>query len=359
MMKLTNHDIAKYQRQIQLTEVGNEGQQKLKKARIAVVGAGGLGAPLLLYLAAAGVGHLTIIDGDHVSLTNLHRQILFGESDIGKNKAEAAREKLLLAHSGLKINAIDSYLSLENFELLFEKIDLVVDATDNFPSRYLINDWAIGMNKPVVIGAIDQYEGQVTVYNYSEPSSYRCLFPNIPETDKIMNCSEQGVLGITPGIVGLQMANEVLKMILGIGQVLQNKLWVFNCLTLENKVFNYHSNTKSIEIAKENFRQKKSMGNLPCSASIPTTNSLSSWLNQENVILVDVRNLDEQPRITSSNLMEIPLSKLPNKLSSLEKFNFIITICQTGYRSEKAAETILKNFPNKEVYSLKNGLNEI
>lgn len=192
-----------------------------------------------------------------------------------------------------------------------------------------------------------------------ESSSYRCLFPNIPEADKIMNCAEQGVLGITPGIVGLQMANEVLKMILGIGQVLQNKLWVYNCMTLESKVFNYPSNTQSLEVSKDNFRQKKSMENLPCFTSIPTTNSLSSWLNQENVLLVDVRNLDELPRITATNLMEVPLSKLSKKLSSLEKFNFIITICQTGYRSEKAAETILKNFPNKEVYSLKNGLNEI
>ena len=224
----------RYSRHILLSEIGQIGQDKLSKAKVLVVGAGGLGCPVLQYLTSAGVGTIGIIDFDAVETSNLQRQVLFGLSSIGKNKATAAKERLTDLNNEISIIAYAEKLTYKNTLQLFEKYDIIVDGSDNFETRYLVNDGCIITNKPLIFGAIYKFEGQVSVFNYQNGPTYRCLFPKPPKKGSILNCSEIGVLGVLPGIIGSMQANEVLKIILGIGHVLSGKLLFYNALTLKN-----------------------------------------------------------------------------------------------------------------------------
>src|SRR5690606_19253182 len=214
----------RYSRHIILSEIGQAGQDKLLSAKVLVIGAGGLGCPVLQYLAAAGIGTLGIIDFDVVEISNLQRQVLFGTSSLGKNKAEAAKKHLEDLNPEISIMAYAEKLTYQNALELFKNYDIIVDGSDNFETRYLVNDACIITNKPLVFGAIYKFEGQVSVFNYQNGPSYRCLFPNPPQKDTVPNCSEIGVLGVLPGIIGSMQANEVLKIILGIGSTLSGKL---------------------------------------------------------------------------------------------------------------------------------------
>lgn len=207
--------MSRYNRHIILSDVGQIGQDKLSKAKVLVVGAGGLGCPVLQYLTAAGIGELGIIDFDVVEESNLQRQILFGTSSLGTNKALAAKNRLEDLNPTIQINAYTEKLTSKNALELFKEYDIIVDGTDNFATRYLVNDAAILTNKPIVYGAIYKFEGQVSVFNYQNGPSYRCLFPNAPKEGSVANCSEVGVLGVLPGIIGTMMANEVLKISFG------------------------------------------------------------------------------------------------------------------------------------------------
>ena len=226
----------RYNRHIILSEIGQIGQDKLSNAKVLVVGAGGLGCPVLQYLAAAGIGTLGIIDFDVVEASNLQRQVLFGNSSLGQNKAEAAKIRLEDLNDTITINAYPFPLDHQNALDLFNQYDIIVDGSDNFETRYLVNDACILTNKPLVFGAIYKFEGQVSVFNYENGPSYRCLFPNPPKKDSVPNCSEIGVLGVLPGIIGSMQANEVLKIILGIGNVLSGKLLCFNALTNQTSI---------------------------------------------------------------------------------------------------------------------------
>ncbi|MEO8535696.1 MAG: HesA/MoeB/ThiF family protein, partial [Flavobacterium sp.] len=224
---------ARYNRQIILPEIGENGQDKLAKAKVLVVGAGGLGAAVLPYLAAAGVGEIGIVDDDVLELSNLHRQVIYKSSAVGKHKVEEAKLMISELNPLVKVTAIAEKLSGKNAISLFEKYDIIVDATDNIAIKYLINDACIVTNKPMVYGSIFRFEGQVSVFNYQNGPSYRCLFPD--ENSQTANCNEAGVIGISVGIIGMLQASEVLKMILEIGEVLSGKILVYNILNNEQQ----------------------------------------------------------------------------------------------------------------------------
>lgn len=241
----------RYDKQIALPEVGEVGQRKLAEANVLVIGAGGLGCPALQFLAASGIGTIGIVDGDVVNETNLHRQVLYTKSDVGKPKVEIAAERSFQLNPEVKINTYSEFLTAKNATDIVANYDLIVDATDNFAARYRINDICVKLDKPFVYGAIHRFEGQISVFNYKGGPTYRCLFPEYPTEKQIPNCNETGVLGVLPGIVGTHQATEVLKMILGIGEVLSGKLMTLNLLTNSSQIFELSRSEKQVQKAKE------------------------------------------------------------------------------------------------------------
>ncbi|RFP66724.1 HesA/MoeB/ThiF family protein [Hymenobacter lapidiphilus] len=236
---LTPEETCRYRRHLQLAEIGEAGQLKLKAARVLVVGAGGLGCPVLQYLAAAGVGTLGIVDADVVDESNLHRQILFGPADVGRSKAETAAKVLARLNPLVRTEVHALRLDLGNVRALVEAYDVVVDGTDNFATRYLLNDACVLLGRPLVSGAIYKFEGQVSVFNYAGGPTYRCLFPVPPGADEAPNCSATGVLGVLPGVVGTAQATETLKVLLGLGEVLSGRLWLFDALTFQTRTLRF------------------------------------------------------------------------------------------------------------------------
>lgn len=233
---LTTPELQRYLRQIMLPEIGLAGQEKLQQAKVLVIGAGGLGCPVLQYLTAAGVGTIGIADNDAVDITNLHRQILYNVQDIGNNKATTAAAKLALLNPFVQLQPFTEKVTTANAAVLMADYDLIIDGSDNFATRYLVNDTCVRLNKPFVSGAILGFEGQLSVYNYNGGPTYRCLFP---EPSATANCAENGVLGILPGIIGAYMANETVKLICNTGAVLSGKLLVINCLTNSSQLFEF------------------------------------------------------------------------------------------------------------------------
>lgn len=240
----------RYTRQMTLPEVGLMGQIKLSEARIMVVGAGGLGVPVLQYLAGAGIGTIGVVDRENVELSNLHRQVLYRESDIGQPKAEVAAELINVRNSSITVVPTIARLDEENAIDLLKAYDVIVDCTDNFTARYLINDACIKLGKPLVFAAIYQFEGQLSVFNYKNGPTYRCLFPQPPLPSEVPNCAEAGVLGVLPGIMGLHQAGEVLKVILGMDEVCSGKLFCLNLKTLSSKMLSFQRNEEAVQAIK-------------------------------------------------------------------------------------------------------------
>ncbi|WP_298900475.1 HesA/MoeB/ThiF family protein [uncultured Psychroserpens sp.] len=349
----------RYSRHIILEEIGAHGQKKLNQAKVLVVGAGGLGCPVLQYLAAAGVGTIGIIDHDVVEESNLQRQILYGTSNLGQSKAIVAKQRLLDLNDTIIIEAFVEMLTHKNAISHFLNYDIIVDGTDNFATRYLINDAAVIANKPVVYGAIYKFEGQVSVFNYKNGPNYRCLFPNPPSKNDIPNCAEVGVLGVLPGIIGSMQANEVLKIILGFKNVLSGKLFCYNSKTTKSFTISIEkqSNTKlkDIEKIKTNF-QNQSIDQI-CDTIVAKT-TIEDAIKKKNSLFIDVRESHELPKAEHLVHTNIPLSLLENELSSIDKTKTIILFCQSGIRSATAASIMLKhNFTN--CYSLENGIEAI
>lgn len=243
--------MGRYSRHISLSEVGLLGQLKIAKAKVLVIGAGGLGSPLLLYLTAAGIGTLGIVDFDRVSKNNLQRQVLFREQDVNKNKAEIAKALLSKRNSEININSYPVALDIVNAIELISNYDFVVDCTDNFRTRYLINDVCVKLDKAFVFAAIYKFEGQLSVFNYKGGPTYRCLFINAPKADEVPNCEEAGVLGVLPGVLGLYQANEVIKIILSIGEVLSGQLLNINLLTNHQKIISFNKNETEVNSLKK------------------------------------------------------------------------------------------------------------
>jgi sulfur-carrier protein adenylyltransferase/sulfurtransferase len=247
---LSDPEKRRYRRHMMLSEVGEEGQEKLKAARVVVVGAGGLGAPILQYLTSAGVGNITILDDDLVSEDNLHRQILYGRQDMGKLKTIIARERLKILNPFVNHDIFNIRLKPENVIDFLSKFDVIVDATDNFSTRYLINDACILINKPWVFGSVHNYDGQVTTFINSKGPSLRCLYPDVIDKQNIPNPSASGILGVLPGIVGSIQASEVLKIILGIGDLLCGKLLIYNLLKNSFLTVNFERKELNFQITE-------------------------------------------------------------------------------------------------------------
>ena len=231
--KLSREEVLRYSRHLIMPEVGMDGQLKLKQARVLMIGAGGLGAPLGLYLAAAGVGHLGIVDFDVVDFTNLQRQVTFSTTDVGRPKSEAAKERLAAMNPAIEITRYETRLTSENALDLFKDYDIIVDGTDNFPTRYLVNDACVLLGKPNVYGSIFRFEGQVSIFGAPDGPCYRCLYPEPPPPGLVPSCAEGGVLGVLPGIVGSLQAVETIKLILGAGDPLVGRLLLFDALGMK------------------------------------------------------------------------------------------------------------------------------
>ena len=348
----------RYNRHIILSEVGPKGQDKLNNTKVLVIGAGGLGCPVLQYLAAAGIGNLGIIDYDVVELSNLQRQVLFGSSSLDENKALAAKQRLEDLNNSISIIAYAEKLTYKNALQLFENYDIIVDGSDNFETRYLVNDACIITNKPLVFGAIYKFEGQVSVFNFQNGPSYRCLFPNPPKKDSVPNCSEVGVLGVLPGIIGSMQANEVLKIILGIGNTLSGKLFCYNALTLENSIIKIKKDNLQIEnvlITKADFRERILSDD--CAFAVNDV-SIVDALKTPNAQFIDVREPHEQPKVEGIEVTNIPLGELEQNLHKIIKEKDKFIFCQSGIRSKRAV-SILNGLNISNCYNVNDTISNI
>lgn len=350
--------MSRYNRHIILSEIGQKGQDKLSKAKVLVIGAGGLGCPVLQYLAAAGVGTLGVMDFDIVSESNLQRQILFGRSSLGLNKAIAARERLEDLNDSISVRSFTKKLTHQNAVALFNFYDIIVDGTDNFASRYLINDASLITGKPLVYAGIYKFEGQVSVFNYKGSPSYRCLFPTPPKEGDIPNCSEVGVLGVLPGIIGTMQANEVLKLILGIGDLLSGKVLYYNALTTQTTTLKINRNENEVQKALFTESFFDTLGDdLNCEVSVPEI-SIKKVHKNQNSLFIDVRELDELTQMNGLQTIHIPLSEIEKNIDKLDSDITKFIFCQAGIKSKRAV-SILQEYNINNSLSIKEGAIEI
>jgi adenylyltransferase/sulfurtransferase len=345
---LTEEEKYRYSRHIKLNEVGESGQQKLKHANVLVIGAGGLGCPVLQYLSAAGVGTIGIIDFDTIELSNLQRQILFTTEDIGKNKAKVAAKWLSGLNPNVDYIVYPERLTTKNALSLFNDFDIVVDGSDNFATRYLANDAAVITNTPLVYGAIYKFEGQVSVFNYQNGPTYRCLYPEPPSYGAMTNCSDIGVLGVLPGMIGTYQANETLKIILGIGEVLSGKLLLVKALNNDSQKLSVSKDQQEIDKV---MSKADEFENIDYDALCNTTKSvgpeinaseLKQLLGNQNMTIIDVRESFEEPRHKELNAKNVPLGVINSVDLELPLDEQIVVYCQHGIRSKTAIEILKK-----------------
>ncbi len=362
---LSKDELIRYNRQIILPDFGTEAQKKLKTASVLVIGAGGLGAPNLLYLAAAGVGRIGIIDFDEVSLSNLHRQVLFDEQQVGKNKAETAKERLEGLNPDVAFDIYKEPITSANAMEIIGKYDLVVDGSDNLPTRYLVNDACYFLEKPLVYGAIFRFEGQVSVFNFptgngQRTPNYRDLFPSPPPPDMVPSCSEGGVLGVLPGIIGSMQANEAIKIITGIGETLAGKLFLYDALDVSARTLNVQANVDN-PLSGENPSLTELIDYEAFCSGIEVKNEtemtvgeLKERLNQGSIHILDVRE-DYEYDIANIGGQLIPLNQVIDRKEEIPSNQPVVVMCKVGGRSQKAIELLKKEgFDN--LINLKGGI---
>jgi sulfur-carrier protein adenylyltransferase/sulfurtransferase len=363
---LTNDEILRYSRHLIMPEVGMAGQQKLKAARVLCIGAGGLGSPLTLYLAAAGVGTLGIVDFDVVDFTNLQRQIIHSTADVGRKKLDSAAEKLKAINPFINLKTFETRLSSENALELFRDFDIVADGTDNFPTRYLVNDACVLTGKPNVYGSIFRFEGQASVFATEEGPCYRCLYPEPPPPGLVPSCAEGGVLGILPGLVGVMQATEVIKLILGQGEPLIGRLLLIDALGMKFRELKLRKNpdcpacgthptvTKLIDYNEFcGIRGEEK----PVETGIPEmqVEELKRRLDAgEDLYVLDVREPHEY-QICNIGGHLIPLGDLPKRVNELDSSREIVAHCRSGVRSAKAVG-FLQQAGFKKVHNLAGGI---
>jgi adenylyltransferase/sulfurtransferase len=364
---LSKQEILRYSRHLIMPEVGMEGQLKLKKAKVLCIGTGGLGAPLGLYLAAAGVGRVGLVDFDTVDFTNLQRQVLFGTSDVGRPKITAAADRLRNLNPEIQIDAYETQLTSENALDLFKDYDIIVDGTDNFPTRYLVNDACVILGKPNVYGSIFRFEGQITVFGYPDGPCYRCLYPEPPPPGLVPSCAEGGVLGVLPGIVGTIQAAETLKLIIGKGQPLVGRLLLFDALAMKFRELKLRKNpecpvcgenptvTKLIDYVEFcGIRGEEAPSTV---TNIPeiTPRDLKTRMDKgDDLYILDVREPHEYD-ICNLNGHLIPLGELPQRVHELDSSREIVAHCRSGKRSADAVE-FLQKAGFRKIWNLKGGI---
>src|SRR6201997_1882258 len=364
---LSKEEVLRYSRHLIMPEVGMEGQLKLKAARVLLIGTGGLGAPLGLYLTAAGVGHIGLVDFDVVDFTNLQRQVTFGTSDVGKPKTEAARARLSNLNPDVQIATYETKLTSENALELFRDYDIVVDGTDNFPTRYLVNDACILLGKPNVYGSIFRFEGQVTVFGMPDGPCYRCLYPEPPPPGLVPSCAEGGVLGVLPGIVGSLQALETIKLILGSGDSLVGRLLLFDALGMKFRELKLRKNPKCPMCGANRTIDKLIDYYEFCGVrgeEAPTPNvqvpeitprELKSRLDRgDDFFILDAREPHEY-QICNLKGHLIPLGELPRRVHELDSSHEIVAHCRSGKRSAQAVD-FLRKAGFRKIYNLHGGI---
>lgn len=375
-IQFSKEELAHYSRHFSLPEIGLEGQKKLKSAKVLAIGTGGLGAPMLQYLAAAGIGTIGLVDFDRVEASNLHRQVLFGTSDVGRPKVEAARERLQQINPYITIHTHEVRLSSENALEILKGYDIIADGTDNFPTRYLVNDASVMLGKPNVYGSIFQFEGQVSVFNFVDEDgnrgpNYRDLFPEPPPPGLVPSCAEAGVLGVLPGIIGSLQAAEVIKLAAGIGEPLVGKLFLFDA-------FNFSTRTLKITKNEDNPLTGKNptiteLIDYEAFCGIPgTTNGESkqeesdvpevsvkeykSWVERgEDIQLIDVREPYEY-EIAEIGGELIPLKTISENADKISRNKKVVVHCRSGKRSADAIRELREKYGFDNLYNLKGGI---
>jgi adenylyltransferase/sulfurtransferase len=367
VMQLSNEEILRYSRHLIMPEVGMEGQLKLKNAKVLLIGTGGLGAPLGLYLAAAGVGKLGLVDFDVVDFTNLQRQVTFGSEDVGRPKTEAARARLASLNPDIEIQTFETKLTSENALELFKDFDVIVDGTDNFPTRYLVNDACILLGKPNVYGSIFRFEGQVTVFGMPDGPCYRCLYPEPPPPGLVPSCAEGGVLGVLPGIVGSIQAMETIKLILGSGENLVGRLLLFDALGMKFRELKLRMNpqcpmcgaNRTIHQLIDYYEFCGVRGEEAPAPNVQvpeiTPKELKARLDRgDDLFILDVREPHEY-QICNLKGQLIPLGELPRRVHELDSSREIVAHCRSGKRSAEAVD-FLRKAGFRKILNLKGGI---
>jgi len=360
---LNSAELARYSRHIIIPEIGLEGQEKLKKANVLCVGSGGLGSPMLLYLAAAGVGHIGIVDFDVVDDSNLQRQVLFTVDDIGKSKAQTAKQRLLALNPHIKITVHDTMFTKENALDIIKDYDIVADGTDNFPTRYLVNDACVLSGKVNVYASIYRFEGQVSVFNYqyedgSRGPNYRDLFPAPPPPGMVPSCAEGGVFGVLPGIVGSLQASEVIKVITGVGDPLAGRLFLFDAASFTTRVLKIAKNSTTEITELINYEQFCGIFPDKKDESLKEIDvqELKALIDSNaDFQLIDVREPYEY-KIAHLNGELIPLGDIEQAIDKISKDKKVIIHCRSGKRSADAIKALQKNQPFDNLYNLKGGI---
>lgn len=356
----------RYHRQMILPNFGLSVQRLLLKSKVLVIGAGGLGCPVLQYLVGAGVGYIGIVDGDQVSLSNLHRQTLFAIDDIGLNKAAVAAKKLSQLNSDVIIEAFTFHLTNHYALDVMKEYDIIVDGTDNFATRYMINDACVLLGKTLVYGAVSQYEGQVAVFNHLLPTeersaNYRDIFPDPPKEGSVLNCVDAGVLGVLPGIIGSMQAAEVIKLITGIGEPLVNQLLTYQFNNHQVFTVKITPQSKTSSFIPTDATAFKAIDYVwlcssPQNALEIVAAEFDQLTSQKNIDIVDVRELHELPVVQTFNHLRIPLPDLKESAGQL-KNDTVVVFCQSGMRSLQAAKELSALWGvTKRVYSLQGGI---
>ncbi len=367
LAQLSKDEILRYSRHLIMPEVGMEGQQKLKQAKVLCIGAGGLGSPLALYLAAAGVGKLGIVDFDVVDFTNLQRQIIHDTNDVGRAKLVSARETIHDINPFVEVVGHETRLTSENALEIFKDYDIVADGTDNFPTRYLVNDACVLLGKPNVYGSIFRFEGQASVFYAKEGPCYRCLYPEPPPPGLVPSCAEGGVLGVLPGIVGSIQALETIKLILGTGDSLIGRLMLFDALTMKFRELKLRKNPNCVVcgprptvtklIDYEQFCGIRGEEHAP-PTKLPevTAPEVKKMMDEKKpFVLIDVREPHEYQICSIPGSKLIPLGEVARRMNELNSADEIVVHCKSGMRSAKAVELLIQSGFRK-IHNLKGGI---
>lgn len=365
---LSQDEVLRYSRHLLIPEVGLEGQRRLKSASVLLIGTGGLGSPLALYLAAAGIGRVGLVDYDVVDASNLQRQVIHDTSRVGQLKVESARQRMLDLNPSIQVDAYNEVFSADNAERIATGYDILVDGTDNFPTRYLINDLCVLTHRPYVYGSIFRFEGQVSVFSGPDGPCYRCLFPDPPPPGAVPTCAEGGVFGVLPGTIGTLQATEVIKLILGIGEPLIGRLMLYDALDMTFQTVKLRKNP-NCKVCGPNAQVKHLIdyeqfcgvptrgGHVPQNITEIMPCELADRLQRGDLIhLLDVREPVESQISQLPDALVIPLGQLPTRLAEVDPDCEWVLFCRTGVRSAQAAEILHKaGYPH--VSSLQGGIN--
>jgi sulfur-carrier protein adenylyltransferase/sulfurtransferase len=364
---LSKEEVLRYSRHLIMPEVGMDGQLKLKAAKVLLVGAGGLGAPLGMYLAAAGIGRIGIVDFDIVDFTNLQRQIIHGTKDVGRKKLDSAAETMQDINPYVQIDKYEVPLTSDNALDIIKDYDMVIDGTDNFPTRYLVNDACVLLKKPNVYGSIFRFEGQATVFAYGDGPCYRCLYPEPPPPGLVPSCAEGGVLGILPGMIGIVQATEAVKLILGTGEPLIGRLLLYDALAMRFRELKLRRNpecpvcgdhptvTKLIDYQEFCGFGRGEEPVVETSGDIEPTEVKEKIDRGDDFVLIDVREPHEYQICNIPYAKLIPLGELPKRVNELNTTDEIVAHCKSGVRSSKAVE-FLKQAGFKRIRNMKGGI---